>query len=158
VLTAAGRGELETLANDAPFVELVRGALDDRRRRLSEPMWFQTQRSESPLKLAAYFSMEFGLSEAVPIYSGGLGVLAGDLLKSATDLGVPVAGVGLLYQEGYFRQALDAAGNQHELNPANDPSEMPLRRARDRSGGFLRIPLERRARLVVSARQQRPGE
>ncbi len=148
VITSCSDLEFERLANDGDFVALVQDSIHDRERRLSDPMWFQNERAQTPLRLAAYFSMEFGLSEALPIYSGGLGVLAGDLLKASSDLGVPVVGVGLLYQEGYFRQALDAGGTQHELYPANDPSEMPIERARDLAGGLLRIPLEFPGRTV----------
>ena len=74
----------------------------------------------------AYFSMEFGLTEALPIYSGGLGILAGDYLKAASDLGVPVVGVGILWQQGYFRQALSADGEQIEFFPFNDPGQLPI--------------------------------
>ena len=74
----------------------------------------------------AYFSMEFGLGEALPLYAGGLGMLAGDFLKTASDLGIPVIGVGLLYQEGYFRQIIDAAGSQQEAYPYNEPAMLPI--------------------------------
>ncbi len=74
----------------------------------------------------AYFSMEFGLSEALPIYSGGLGNVAGDQLKAASDLGVPVIGIGILYQEGYFRQVIDADGSQRALYPHNNPGQLPI--------------------------------
>ena len=84
---------------------------------------------QSPSPLTAYFSMEFGIGEALPLYAGGLGVLAGDHLKAASDLGVPLVGVGLLYQEGYFRQVLDAEGRQHELYPYNDPTALPFQPA-----------------------------
>jgi starch phosphorylase len=70
--------------------------------------------------------MEFGLSEALPIYSGGLGNVAGDQLKAGSDLGVPIVGVGLLYQQGYFRQAIDQDGNQRDLFPYNPPSWLPI--------------------------------
>jgi glycogen phosphorylase len=83
--------------------------------------WF-----EGGLSCVAYFSMEFGLSEALPIYSGGLGILAGDHLKSASDLGVPVVGVGILYQQGYFRQAFDRDGRQLPLFPVNEPEQLPV--------------------------------
>src|SRR5271166_4601578 len=112
VVKSCGELELDRLAGDAEFVALVQEMVAYRERRLSEALWFQRECAETPLRLAAYFSMEFGLSEGLPIYSGGLGVLAGDLLKAASDLGVPIVGIGLLYQEGYFRQALDADGRQ----------------------------------------------
>src|SRR5262249_13439939 len=86
----------------------------------------------------AYFSMEFGLSEALPIYSGGLGNVAGDQLKAATDLGVPLVGVGLLYQQGYFRQIIDADGTQRALYPYNDPGQLPITPVRGRGGEWVR--------------------
>ena len=88
--------------------------------------WFQQAHPHSSLKTVAYFSMEFMLSEALPIYSGGLGNVAGDQLKTASNLGVPVIGVGLLYQQGYFRQEIDAQGNQQALYPFNDPGQLPI--------------------------------
>jgi len=92
---------------------------------LTSPRWFQTK-GESQLDLVAYFSPEFGISEAVPQYSGGLGVLAGDHLKASSDLGVPLVGIGLLYAEGYFRQMLDADGWQQERFPRLEPAGMAL--------------------------------
>ncbi len=85
--------------------------------------------------------MEFGLSEALPIYSGGLGNVAGDQLKAANDLGVPVVGVGLLYQQGYFRQFIDADGNQTALYPYNDPGQLPITPVRDAEGEWFRLPV-----------------
>lgn len=90
----------------------------------------------------AYFSLEFGIGEAIPLYAGGLGVLAGDHLKAASDLGVPVVAVGLLYQEGYFRQTFDASGRQEELYPYNDPSSMPIQPSLAPSGGWVTVPVE----------------
>ena len=95
--------------------------------------------SGATLKTVAYFSMEYMLSEALPIYSGGLGNVAGDQLKAANDLGVPVVAVGLLYQQGYFRQALDPNGNQIALYPYNDPGQLPIKPLRDPSGDWLRL-------------------
>jgi starch phosphorylase len=85
--------------------------------------------------------MEFGLSEALPIYSGGLGILAGDHLKTASDLGIPVVGVGILYQQGYFRQTLDSQGAQMEFFPYNDPGQLPIVPVRAQNGEWLRIAL-----------------
>jgi starch phosphorylase len=90
----------------------------------------------------AYFSMEFGLHESQPIYSGGLGILAGDHLKSASDLGLPLAGVGLLYRQGYFRQYLNNEGWQQEYYPENDFYNLPLTLERDEAGKPLEIELE----------------
>ena len=83
--------------------------------------------------------MEFGLSEALPIYSGGLGNVAGDQLKAAHDLGVPVVGVGLLYQQGYFRQLIDPDGNQTALFPYNDPGQLPITPIRNGEGEWVRV-------------------
>src|SRR4029077_21275976 len=88
--------------------------------------WFQDNYpNETGLKVA-YFSMEFGIHESVPVYSGGLGVLAGDHLKSASDLGIPLCGVSLMYREGYFRQYLNVDGWQQERYPENDYFNLPL--------------------------------
>jgi starch phosphorylase len=96
----------------------------------------------------AYFSAEFGLTEVLPIYAGGLGVLAGDVLKSASDLKLPLVGVGLFYREGYFRQLLDAEGWQHEENPLLDPEDLPLGLPQMRDGGPPTIVLELGDRTV----------
>lgn len=104
--------------------------------------WLQSVHPASKLSAVAYFSMEFGLSEALPIYSGGLGNVAGDQLKAASDLGVPVIGVGLLYQQGYFRQVIEADGSQQALYPYNDPSQLPIRPLRDGAGEWLRIRVQ----------------
>ena len=85
--------------------------------------------------------MEFMLSEALPIYSGGLGNVAGDQLKAASNLGVPVIAIGLLYQQGYFRQEIDAQGRQHALYPFNDPGQLPISPVREPNGEWLRIVL-----------------
>ncbi|HTY31117.1 alpha-glucan family phosphorylase [Mycobacterium sp.] len=141
VLKSVGQSELEELGRDEAFCAAVRALIDDRNRRNSDPFWFPQSPAANTLTLAAYFSMEFGLSEALPIYAGGLGVLAGDHMKASTDLGAPVVGVGLLYQQGYFRQALDSQGNQRELYPFSDPSEIPVQRLRGKDGSWIRIPL-----------------
>ena len=111
-------------------IPLSARAIDDlvqgRRDAAQAPAWFQKTHPQSPLTCVAYFSMEFMLSEALPIYSGGLGNVAGDQLKAASDLGVPVVGVGLLYQQGYFRQVIDKDGAQQALFPYNDPGQLPI--------------------------------
>ena len=103
------------------------------------PRWFENTHPNSPLKTVAYFSMEYMLSEALPIYSGGLGNVAGDQLKAADDLGVPVVGIGLLYQRGYFRQSLDQDGGQVTIYPYNDPSQLPITPVRDSKGEWVRL-------------------
>jgi starch phosphorylase len=106
---------------------------------LSQPNWYGETQGTRGVKGIAYFSMEFGLGEARPLYAGGLGILAGDYLKAASDLGVPVTGVGLLCQEGYFRQVLDAAGWQQEAYPFNDPTSLPVFPVQAASGAWLRV-------------------
>ncbi len=103
--------------------------------------WFQQAHPHCALKRIAYFSMEFMLSEALPIYAGGLGNVAGDQLKSASDLGVPVVGVGLLYQQGYFRQLIDQEGVQQALYPYNDPGQLPITPVRTAEGEWLRLEI-----------------
>jgi starch phosphorylase len=125
LLSAADPERLETLSTDPAFTGFLEEVRADLQRYLEAPLWFQGQGS-SALRSAAYFSPEFGIAEALPQYSGGLGVLAGDHLKAAGDLGVPLVGVGLLYRYGYFRQELDPDGWQQERYPALDPHAMPI--------------------------------
>jgi starch phosphorylase len=147
ILQAVPFTRLQALAQEPGFKEQVDEVLKKHRSDLEGPCWFSASCAISPLKVA-YFSMEFGMSEALPIYSGGLGILAGDFLKTASDLGVPVVGVGLLYQEGYFRQVIDAVGRQIEFYPQNDPSQLPILPVRDPEGEWLRMELEFPGRLV----------
>jgi starch phosphorylase len=104
--------------------------------------WFQNKHPGAALSSIAYFSMEFMLSEALPIYSGGLGNVAGDQMKAASDLGVPVVGVGLLYGQGYFRQDFDSEGRQQALYPVNDPGQLPIRPLRQPNGEWLRLQIQ----------------
>ena len=113
------------LAADPDVVADVQAAASRLDEALRSPRWFQG-RAESPLRAVAYFSPEFGISETLPQYSGGLGVLAGDHLKAASDLGVPLVGIGLLYAEGYFRQRLDADGWQEERFPRLDAAGLAI--------------------------------
>ncbi|HVA76914.1 MAG TPA: alpha-glucan family phosphorylase [Candidatus Binataceae bacterium] len=139
VLQTVSRTKLTRVAADPAYRKEVQDLLDNQRKRESGSSWFERSHRDSPLTSVAYFSMEFGLSEALPIYSGGLGNVAGDQLKAANDLGVPVVGIGLLYQQGYFRQFIDADGNQTALNPYNDPSQLPISPVRDKDGEWLRL-------------------
>jgi glycogen phosphorylase len=122
------RERLDALAADPGFLRYLHEVADDLDRYLNAPRWFQTrsEREPSPLRLVAYFSPEFGISEALPQYSGGLGVLAGDHLKAASDLGVPLVGVGLFYREGYFSQVLKVDGMQQERFSELDPDALAL--------------------------------
>jgi starch phosphorylase len=127
LLGLVSRERLDALARDAGFKRFLGEVRSELQRYLDGERWFQAK-GDSPLGLVAYFSPEFGIAEAVPQYSGGLGVLAGDHLKSSSDLGVPLVGVGLLYRHGYFRQSLDADGWQQERYPLLDPHVMALTR------------------------------
>ena len=128
ILQNASAARLDELSGDRSFVDHLEELAAARRAHLERPGWFVASYGTAALAGIAYFSMEFGLSDALPLYAGGLGVLAGDFLKTASDLGVPAIGIGLLFQEGYFRQTIDAAGQQHEAYPYNEPATMPIRR------------------------------
>ena len=117
VLQTVSREKLQGCLADSAFRKEVDDQLHAWRDLENAPAWYQDTHPQSTLSCIAYFSMEFMLSEALPIYSGGLGNVAGDQLKAASDLGVPVVGVGLLYQQGYFRQIIDRDGVQHALYP-----------------------------------------
>lgn len=116
---------LAALAADEGFVARVSAARDELAAALESPGWYAARHADGPASIA-YFSPEFGITEVLPQYSGGLGILAGDHLKAASDLGVPVVGVGLLYRSGYFTQSLSADGWQQERYPPLDPHGMPL--------------------------------
>ncbi len=141
VLQTLSERRLRELAEDEDFRRELDERLRAHRDAITGPTWFARTHPGSGLGGVAYLSLEFGLSEALPIYSGGLGILAGDHLKAASDLGVPVVGVGLLYQQGYFRQIL-TDGGQIELQPFNAPSSLPIMPLRDGDGGWLRMPFE----------------
>jgi len=136
VLGEISSARFAELAADAETVVTVRELADDLSSYLGEPRWYQSEREDDPGLPAAvgYFSMEFGVSEVLPNYSGGLGVLAGDHLKAASDLGVPLIAVGLLYRGGYFRQSLSLDGWQLETYPVLDPQGLPLHLLTDETG------------------------
>nr|WP_218888825.1 alpha-glucan family phosphorylase [Saccharopolyspora hordei] len=145
---------LRHLAGDEDFLARTRAVADDLRRYLTVPRWYQ-QRQDEGAELPdsiAYFSMEFGLTEALPNYSGGLGVLAGDHLKAASDLGVPMIGVGLLYRSGYFRQALSTEGWQVEHYPVLDPRGLPLEMLTGESGQPVLVRVAMPAGRTLHAR------
>jgi starch phosphorylase len=148
LLLDLGRQRLQGAAQDAALVEEIRRLDEARRAYLVEPSWLGRQHPGGALPTVAYFCMEFGVGEALPLYAGGLGVLAGDYLKAASDLGLPVVGVGLLYQEGYFRQLLDSDHMQHESFPYNNPFTLPLQAVEAPSGGLLHVDLELPGRLL----------
>ena len=141
VLQAAHEERIASAVGD----ELLLAELKEWRREVEQyyrtPPEFRTLDPHHTLQRVAYFSMEFGLSEALPIYSGGLGMLAGDHLKTASDVGVPLIGIGLLYQQGYFRQVIGEKGEQIEAYPFNDPGSLPVRPVTDSDGHWVRVRL-----------------
>ena len=141
ILRTVSPQKLQALLADASFRGKVDALIGEKRRSNEATAWFQRSHPGAPLASVAYFSMEFMLSEALPIYSGGLGNVAGDQLKAASDLGVPVIGVGLLYQQGYFRQIIDADGAQQALYPYNDPGQLPIAPLRRPDGEWLRLEI-----------------
>lgn len=153
-LGMVSREEFQQLAADQSVVDRVRAAEDDLDRYLDEPRWYQGLGPDAPASIA-YFSPEFGITEVLPQYSGGLGILAGDHLKAASDLGVPLIGVGLLYQAGYFKQSLSRDAWQQETYPVLDPDGLPLTLLRepsaDGNGKALQIslPLPNGRRLLA---------
>ncbi|MFJ4685568.1 alpha-glucan family phosphorylase [Streptomyces sp. NPDC088789] len=135
-------GRLAELAGDDRFLRRLTAAADDLRDYLSGDRWYQRRSRQDALPAAvAYFSPEFGITAALPQYSGGLGILAGDHLKAASDLGVPLIGVGLLYRHGYFRQSLSRDGWQQEHYPVLDPHELPLVRIEEPDGTPAQVML-----------------
>jgi len=141
VLQTVSREKLERGLADAGVRKDIDDLVRARRDAAHSPAWFQRTYPRSALTCVAYFSMEFMLSEALPIYAGGLGNVAGDQLKAASDLGVPVVGVGLLYQQGYFRQVIDKDGAQQALFPYNDPGQLPVSPLRKPDGEWLRFEI-----------------
>lgn len=142
VLQTVSREKLQGAMADPVLRKNVDDLVQTRRDAAQAPAWFQQTYPQSALTCAAYFSMEFMLSEALPIYSGGLGNVAGDQLKAASDLGIPVIGVGLLYQQGYFRQLIDQDGAQQAIYPYNDPGQLPITPLRQPNGEWLRLQLD----------------
>ena len=141
VLQTVSKDKLKNVLANPAFRKNIDDLLQTNRQAAKAPAWFQKNHPQSPLKCVAYFSMEYMLSEALPIYSGGLGNVAGDQLKAASDLGVPVVGVGLLYQQGYFRQVIDKDGAQQALYPYNDPGQLPITPLRQPNGEWLRLEI-----------------
>ena len=139
VLQTVSRDQFQKVMSNPVFRKKVDALIQSKEHANTVPAWFQQNYPKSQLTCAAYFSMEFMLSEALPVYSGGLGNVAGDQLKAASDLGVPVVGIGLLYQQGYFRQEIDKNGVQQALFPYNDPGQFtPLRQP---NGEWLRLEI-----------------
>ncbi|MGC9505834.1 alpha-glucan family phosphorylase [Baaleninema sp.] len=156
MLGTISQQRLQEVADDEGFIAHMNRAAQQLDDYLNNRTWYRQQRGKDRDKQGdkpeyyAYFSAEFGLCRALPIYSGGLGVLAGDHLKSASDLGLPLVGVGLLYQEGYFAQYLNADGWQQERYPINDFYNLPLDLVRNPDGSELRISVDYPGRTVYA--------
>ncbi|MEV0528957.1 alpha-glucan family phosphorylase [Streptomyces sp. NPDC050439] len=137
LLGGVSPARLAQLAGDEPFLRRLAEASEGLREYVTGARWYQEQAAERGGELpraVAYFSPEFGITAALPQYSGGLGILAGDHLKAASDLGLPLIGVGLLYRHGYFHQSLSRDGWQQETYPVLDPNELPLTLLREADG------------------------
>ncbi len=141
VLQTVSKDTLLRVLGDPDFRKNIDDLILTKRDAVEAPAWFQKSQPQAKLNCIAYFCMEYMLSEALPIYSGGLGNVAGDQLKAASDLGVPLVGIGLLYQQGYFRQVIDSDGLQHALYPYNDPGQLPITPLRQENGEWLRLEI-----------------
>ena len=150
LLGQVSQARLEDLAANEGFCYQLEQAADKLREHLEAPTWFDKVYAQTDRPLVAYFSAEFGIHECLPVYSGGLGILAGDHLKSASDLGVPLVGVGLLYQKGYFRQYLNTDGWQQEHFLDNDFHNMPIELVRKKSKRALTVSVQFPGRTVLS--------
>lgn len=139
VLQTVSREKIRSELADPAFCKKIDALVQSKKHAEEAPAWFQQNYPEAPLTCVAYFSMEFMLSEALPIYSGGLGNVTGDQLKATSDLGIPMVGVGLLYQQGHFRQMIDKDGAQQALYPYNDPGQLPITPLRKSNGEWLRL-------------------
>jgi glycogen phosphorylase len=166
MLQTVSAEQLRSATGDPEFQSLL--AEVDRVRRAAEEgeSWFQHMSPHSDLTPVAYFSMEFMLGEALPIYSGGRGNVAGDQLKAASNMGVPLAGIGLLYQQGPFRQEIDMHGQQQALYPFNGPGQLPIQPLRNPDGEWLRLSIALPGSTLwirtwqvpaIPARRGRPG-
>ncbi len=149
MLGTVSQARLEDLSKNEGFVYQLNQAAEKLREHLKMPTWYDRVYSKDSKPVIAYFSAEFGIHECLPIYSGGLGILAGDHLKSASDLGVPVIGIGLLYQKGYFRQYLNTDGWQQEHYIDNDFHNMPIELVRKKSKRPLTISVQFPQRNVI---------
>jgi len=156
LLGAVSKDRLTQLAGDPQFLDRMHALAGDLQAYLTSPRWYQQQQQSRPDDQLpagiAYYSMEFGITEVLPNYSGGLGILAGDHLKSASDLGLPLIGVGLLYRHGYFWQSLSADGWQEEHYPAHDPQGLPIDLVRTSTGDELTVSIPMPGGRILSAR------
>ncbi|MDQ3629555.1 MAG: alpha-glucan family phosphorylase [Actinomycetota bacterium] len=152
LLGGLSRERLEQLAGDEDFLARLGAAHADLEQYLAGPRWYQQSALEGLPDTIAYFSPEFGITAVLPQYSGGLGILAGDHLKTASDMGVPIIGVGLLYRAGYFRQSLSREGWQRERYPVTDPDGLPLTLLREHDGSVPHVTIDLPDGLQLTAR------
>ncbi len=159
LLGAVGRTRLDELAADSEFLGRLETARADLEAYLTGERWYQRQDSQDVPRAIGYFSPEYGITAVLPQYSGGLGILAGDHLKAASDLGVPLVGVGLLYRHGYFKQALSREGWQQETYPVLDPDELPLTLLKEDDGSraLVSITMPEEAELIAQIWVARVG-
>ncbi|MBC8481328.1 MAG: alpha-glucan family phosphorylase, partial [Planctomycetes bacterium] len=148
LLGSVSQHTLDKLSRNQSFIRELGRAVDITKTYLKSHTWFDTLDVKSAKPLIAYFSAEFGIHECLPIYSGGLGILAGDHLKSASDLGLPLVGIGLMYQKGYFRQYLNLDGWQQEIYAENDFYKMPAKTVKDENGNDIMIDIPFPQRIV----------
>jgi starch phosphorylase len=151
LLGAVDAGRLAQLATDAAFLQQLGAAQADLDAYLSGDRWYQRSGGDGP-RAIAYFSPEYGISAVLPQYSGGLGILAGDHLKAASDLGVPIVGVGLLYKQGYFKQSLSREGWQQETYPVLDPDELPISLLHETDGSRALVRITMAGGVEMAAR------
>ncbi|NTV51997.1 MAG: glycosyltransferase family 1 protein [Candidatus Firestonebacteria bacterium] len=149
-LSQVSQARLEELSQDEGFLFNLHRVMESFHGYLSRKTWFANRWPNAGSFSVAYFSAEFGINEGLPMYAGGLGVLAGDHLKSASDLGVPLVGVGLAYRQGYFRQYLNQDGWQQERYVENDFFNMPMSLMRDAAGNIISVEVEFPGRLVTA--------
>jgi glycogen phosphorylase len=158
ILQTVSSERISLLLEDAGFKNELERLVGLRQEYSKQLGWFRETYQSALQHPVVYFSMEFGLGEGIPLYAGGLGILAGDYLKTASDLNIPVVGIGLLYQEGYSRQMIDNNGWQISVFPYNDPHILPIQPARDASGAWLHVTLELPGRtLSLQVWQARVG-
>ena len=149
VLGSIRQERLEEVAHDEGFLSHMQRVAQQLERYKKASTWYERHYGDDPLNIA-YFSAEYGLTESLAIYSGGLGILAGDHIKSSSDLGLPLVGVGLLYRVGYFQQYLNVDGWQQERFPENDFFNLPLKLVRGEAGAPITVPVELAGRTVVA--------
>lgn len=146
MLGMVSQDRLEKMAKDDSYIAALKEVFDRFQKYKKGDTWYKGQRKD----MVAYFSMEYGMDVSLPIYSGGLGILSGDHMKTASDLGLPLVGVGLLYRQGYFKQYLNADGFQQESYPENDWYNMPVERKFGKDGAPIKISVDMGGHIVVA--------